>query len=406
MKMWSYKVEGKVKGNTDSKYLFYLSLVIFLPLLVEFVVAVFGPSFTRTLILNALVFGLSFWGVRKNIKSRDIGIILLFYLFMLVNYLFNSDKGDLFFNQKMAMVYVLYIPFCALVVRKITRWDEFFDVFNPIAVFGAIACLVIVFGGSLEYTDSNDEELISYMQFSYFALPIAIGNYVVFRKRVYILNLLFFVSTSMCMLAYGARAAVAAIPFFIIFYEVIRAKVSPFKLTIVASVLAVVGFVILSNLDTIVSYLTGLGVFADSRILTKLATDQLIESDGRDDVMSYAVKGLHQVGISVNGVFGDRQYLGPWSYAHNIVIELILQFGWFFGPIICALLLALILKCCFKSKYNDVCLFFFFGIFFRYFFSGSYITEGRFFIFLTVLLTVWKIGKKSTMYSNNQKQHG
>lgn len=63
----------------------------------------------------------------------------------------------------------------------------------------------------------------------------------------------------------------------------------------------------------------------------------ITSDNGRDAIYALAAGAVKTMSFLGYGAFGDRQFITPyyyWGYCHNIILELIIDFGWLFGIII------------------------------------------------------------------------
>lgn len=97
----------------------------------------------------------------------------------------------------------------------------------------------------------------------------------------------------------------------------------------------------------------GLGLSV--RIFEKLIEGDIADSSGRDLIVSQLLGALKNQPMGF-GLLGDRTIVGV--YAHNIFIELLVSFGYFFGSIISLSLITIILLAFKKSRNSNIHLFY------------------------------------------------
>ena len=139
---------------------------------------------------------------------------------------------------------------------------------------------------------------------------------------------------------------------------------------------------------------TGVLGLETSRILQKLSQGAFFSSNDRIGIWKYLL------GCCVNDVFmghglcADRYYLplnfigADSTYAHNLFVELLVDFG-LIGVIISVILVALLIQYFRKEKdesYKLIVLTLFFVSFFQLLFSRSFLTEANFFIMYGIIL--------------------
>ncbi|MGU8312496.1 hypothetical protein ACV3RX_10685 [Clostridium perfringens] len=132
--------------------------------------------------------------------------------------------------------------------------------------------------------------------------------------------------------------------------------------------------------------------FGDSRTLEKLLNYELFISNSRNQIYDYANIELMNLGIRMNGIFGDRVALKKYDpnivYVHNIFYEVLLSFGFLLGStffiiFIVKFLFTIISKKDFMLK--QMVIFYFCLIFIRLLVSGSFVIEGDFTILIFLL---------------------
>lgn len=90
-----------------------------------------------------------------------------------------------------------------------------------------------------------------------------------------------------------------------------------------------------------------------SRTVDAMRFGTLMADNGRDSIAYYAMEAIRDGGIIGQGAFGDRPYIAPhywWGYSHNIILELLCDFGIILGPVLIGLLLFALLKVLFAPK--------------------------------------------------------
>ena len=83
----------------------------------------------------------------------------------------------------------------------------------------------------------------------------------------------------------------------------------------------------------ILSWLSGI----DARTIQMFLSGDITSDNGRDAIYALAAGAVKTMPFLGYGAFGDRQFITPyyyWGYCHNIILELIIDFGWLFGIII------------------------------------------------------------------------
>lgn len=368
----------------DRKRIRILSVLLILPLVIEpITVLTSGNSAAYTILLHSLFLLWALFVLRRTFSKSDVMWMTIMFSVLLFHFFLFPATRDFYLDKGMLFVYVLYLPISIICVRKIKHWDSFFETFKPFVYVATIIAIYLIF-----FTDeSAKEDDLNYMQFSYFLLPFAVAAYVLCREvrnfKCLICLLVFLIS----LLVFSARATIGFLFIFIIIYELLQVE-NIKALSAFVVILGGISFYIMSNIDAIVTYLSGISLFEDSRFLMKLAGDELMVSQGRELIKMDVEKGLNVVGIDYSGFFGDRFFLGG-RYPHNIYYEVILSMGWLIGPIVLFVFLLYYILAWIKTPYKKILLFFTLTLFARYLISGSYIAEGRFWLFFFILISMY-----------------
>jgi O-antigen ligase len=186
----------------------------------------------------------------------------------------------------------------------------------------------------------------------------------------------------------------------ILIYLVIQIKKVSAKYKFIVVYLVIVFCIVLPVVyDGTVSRLYS--VNPNSRTITLLDRDSFFDLTGRDEFYRSAVQIITDSPLAFRGILSDRYLIGKvdmgkdnWlsCYAHNLVLELCVQFGLVAAVLIIIFLIAMLfktLKDIVRSEDNYKTLFVSTAVvyvFVQLMFSGSYVTEYSFYIGLGVLM--------------------
>lgn len=379
------------------KYLRILSIVLLLPIITETIAIVTegsGSRYTAGVYVALLLY--SIYTIKLRIDSKDIKLLVSFYVFYGLNYIFFEDTRN-YYDITIIMCLLFFMPIAIIIVKNIRNWKPFFEIFYPFSLCGiALASFIVLTFSDLEYSD-----FFSYMEFSYGLLPCLICVYENLRNDfIYKSKASFrrYLSLSVLLLGiiativYGARATFFFFLMYIAFSWVVKKQLSASRI-IAYSFLGVVVIILIPYIEVALEELSTFGIFQSSRLLTKFAGGELMESTTRDEIYRLCLNRIGDVGFGYYGVFGDRPYCGS-VYPHNIIYELLMSFGWLVGGCALFCLARLVFKSLFKSSYGDIALFFVCAFLMRYFVSGSYVIEGRFWIMLFGLVSLLNANKR------------
>ncbi len=369
--------------STNDKLLLALSFLLFLPLLFDFI---FAATKGESALYSMLVYGLSLAVIiltfRKLISFRNISLIIGIYILFILNILFFPSSQEYFLRPQMYVLYAYSIPISLLFVVKIKDWSSFFRIlsyFGIVSIFMAASVLLYV----RSIPDLVAEGVFSYMEFSYALSPLICALFARYLETNKYVFLVAFIVGMAEMIAYSSRAALLFAVLFVFVAEVYyyRQRKGRF-IFFISLVLAGLYFS-----SIIISRIENSSFFDASYAIKQFLTGEGVGSSGREYIYKLCRQRIEYVGVDINGFFGDRPYCGS-VYPHNLVYEVIMQFGIVLGSIALISLLFLILKSYITSTNKLVVLFFVLTIFAKYFFSDSYLESGKFWLFIGVLLSL------------------
>lgn len=367
----------------EDKRLICLSFLLFIQIFLDFAkVLLRGGSSGITYavyIVSLFVILLTF---RRDISIGSIGLLFLFYLVFGISYLLFPETRDYYASDAFVLLCVYFLPIVFLVVTKIRNWDGFFEIMSRFGIAAIIMGVYIVFFSGVD-NYSADDRYFTYMEFSYALLPFVCSLYKNARDKKSWLLFVFFISGLFEMFAFGSRATVLYTLLFVLMIEMF-ADPSNVKGILL---LGIVTLILIFSFNSIVNWLAGIPALGDSYIVQYLINGDLFLSESREIIYQNCSNRINTMGLDVSGFFGDRQYCGS-VYPHNIVIEILMQWGWIFGISIMIYLLIMILKAWRRKSNHAVLVFIVCCLLGRYFVSGTYVTEGRFWIFYGCLLAL------------------
>jgi hypothetical protein len=341
-----------------------------------------------------------FFCTRNSSKALSV-IMIAIFVFVISFLLFPNNRQFMFttiFDGVNNPTYRLFFYAFPLLVLALTL-NEYSTLYKKIVEFSIVNTVIAVF--AYIFVVMNKGQHFEYMTFSYnmlFGVCICL-YYGIRNKHIPCLGL--GIIGSFVILFGGARGAVLSLMIFICLYIVfLRQNKNYLKQMLFFSFLLIGIFYTYFYFDLIVQsmILVGNDFGISSRALTRLAEESFIESAGRTEISNAIWAGIEESPIIGYGIWGDRAVTlnygyGKGSYAHNIVLEIICQFGIFIGSFLIIFLLYLIIR---RIRRNDKSLYYviLFAVItsglIKLLFSGSYLTEPYFFLLLGLLLSKYK----------------
>ena len=151
-------------------------------------------------------------------------------------------------------------------------------------------------------------------------------------------------------------------------------------------ILAVVAFV---SLPALSSWFSGIGI--SSRTLNMFLGDEFLYESGRSTILAFFWNQLLEHPLTGIGMFGDRLQEGV-AYCHNIVLEILLDFGFLFGSLIIVAGLIAIVSLYKKSNPNNRnrIIRYFCALVMPFMLSQSYLIDSSFAIFIGICVLLRK----------------
>lgn len=367
-----------------------LSSVLFVPLFVEaFTVFRHGPNSIITAIIYMGVLALSLIKIHQQIKGKDICILFGIYAFIVMNIVLFPSTFDRYKSIIMVLSLIFYLPIGCFVIRHIKNWNELFNEIKPFAIGSVFLGIYIVFFGNVGF----NEEYFNYMEFSYCILPFVSALFVIARKsqKNKILWWCLFFTDATCMIMYGARATILFLVILIVTYEYFGAAPKT-KIFVILGIIVIAGLITI-YFDDIILYLSDIDGLKDSRLIAKAVAGKLADGGERDILIQDSIERIKSMDLEISGIFGDRAYIRG-IYPHNIGLEILMQFGYFLGGSVMLFMLYMITANMTRTKYGIVSMYLTCVLFGRFLFSGSYIQDGCFWIWLFCMLNIFSSRKR------------
>lgn len=143
------------------------------------------------------------------------------------------------------------------------------------------------------------------------------------------------------------------------------------------------------------------------RIFDKFLVGELTASSGRDTISETLLNAIAENPILGYGLCSDRIFTG--TYAHNIVIELWVEFGVVFGTIFLAVLLVTMIRGYIKADNDSIrgmIILLAFSCFLKLFLSGTYISESLLFFLIGLCIgTIRRSRYRDFIYDRVERKY-
>ena len=327
--------------------------------------------------------------IKYGIRKRDVIRAGMWYLLYGLAYVLctNDSQRMYFTSAEVEAIFAFYLPISMLVITRVRDWMVLFQ--DNVCILFTDMLITISFISKLTGVNKTN-----YMSFSYHLLPfcclVFVSAYLFHQKVQWIV-------TGIGLLActvYGARGSLLWFLLFCTFIYTARTmggcteRPAMVKAMIKGAILVAAVIVVIHVFFPILLHSE---FAANSYVLKRIQQGELLHSAGRDRIGRFCRAALSRMSIlDVNSMFYDRTFLPNNTYAHNIVYEVFLSFGWILGSMFLICLAVPILNTFVRTDLNGkiMWLFFMCSFFLRYFISGSIFDEGAFYIFFAGIVSL------------------
>lgn len=359
------------RGVGQASYFFIPGILVTIPIVLRFLILIFGCFFAIKKIRYTWLFLLGFYFVFVGVSSLILPDI---------EYLMQTTGK---FIPIMLTTVILVSGNNAKLIQ-----EYFYKVSYFIYLFLLFYFLYLIASGNVAYFGRDGY----YMIFSYNLLPfvcISWNNFIKSRKLYDILLILF---AFMIIVVWGCRGAlVSALAYFLLTicrYSVIKNKcILLFSCILICTSILSIGYVYINEIN----YFFNSKLNVNTHFLRKIIEADNMNSitSGRNIMYDRVLNDFEKNPLIFRGINADFFVNG--IYSHNIFIELIYDFGGILGiPIIICILFAVFYTLLLPSDNdNNTLIIFFFGIsFFRLLVSNSLFYDYSFWCWLVILLKI------------------
>lgn len=320
---------------------------------------------------------------------KSIAIYEIIYLFVLLMSYLSFSSTRLYFIQNMAFIRQIisvYIP-CGAIVFSMTNFNRSIFYIEKVTSISAVIIMASFFMG---YTTRWD--------YQYFGIQLAplllisFANYLKCKKLSdFLISLIGLAFTFL-----GGRQSliIVILGYFLLYYLHLNKTKKIYFLTSIIFVL-IFGIVIYRPIISFLSEKISLENPTYGKALMSLINGELFDASNRTYIYQKSFELIMNNGIKINGFFGDRyllqnsgQYTSWIAYAHNLFLEIYLDFGLLVGSLISLLFIVNVIVR-FSVDHGErkiLAAIIFLVSFIRLLVSSSFLIEGLFFIYLGLLL--------------------
>lgn len=396
-----------LQEKKDEKILSWIFMLIFFVPTINYYLSYFLRAYnlpTTTVPLYAGLYALVLYSYFSSIKKSLSPFLLLLVIFFLysitlifwpqnMEFMF-GDALDACYNPLYRIVFLgLPLVFIPFVISDFSAYEKPLVILSVLNnIIGIIAFWMVVVG---------KQQAFEYMTFAYNLLFSSCFLFVYSRKRKNYTFLLLAVFSLLTLVFLGSRGAMMCVCcFFVVLFFTMSRGGSVQRGMIVFSFigLSVLTYVFFADIMNLVMNVFDYFGF-NSRVVNFIQSSDFAESQGRSRIFENMLNRITESPFYGYGIFGDRVlnrdvFQMSTGYAHNIFLELLIDFGLLFGILFSGIYL---FSCFFFLKYSTknvfiYCLYLaiFSSTFVKLLVTGSYLTDQYFYLLLGGFVLVYK----------------
>ena len=388
--------------------LFFLFLLIgnvslfIMPITARIGLGAINPYLRLILITIFALFSKRYW--IQSIKWWDI--LVVFSLGLFVFYSPRIYPNTTFLVAELGPFFVFTcLPF--YLVGTILNVYRYSDVLIWVCRIGIMAAIMMWIIQRLGYIGGSvNQNMDEYMGAAYnllFPLSIVTWSVICGGSKT---DLFLTIIGVVVLLGFGTRGPMISYTLYFAIMMFFHTKNTRQKIFIIFIALMVI---LLLNplLGFLRDVLSSLGL--SSRVLESIINRELTNTETRDGIYEKVIDNILDNDVYGSGLFSDRSLIklqDGYLYAHNIFLEILLDFGIYIGIAIFVVLFSLFFWCIFKTrgtKYSGLFMAFFFTGFFPLLVSGSYLSFYYFWLLLGVTITMLRTPNYSDCNSVNKR---
>ena len=348
----------------------------------------FAEISSMVIYLLWIVLFIRFLWNNKFMLRKLIVAEFLYLLIIKLNIHFFPETGEYFeeYSMFIRQIIVVYIP-SLVVAFSIYDFNSGVEAFRKTGIIGILFMVFCYFTGFIDVWD--------YQYYGVFLCPFVLINYTNYLKNNKLIDLIFTLIGSFFIMMGGRQSLVGiAIGAIVMYYTKIHRTLDLRKM-----IISIIGLLCASILLMLVSpFLIKLIIFIchsfgiESRNVEMLESSEVFDTSTRDQIYEYSIDFIVRNGTSINGLLADQVYFSSFAswvaYPHNIFLELMIDFGFFWGGILSITIIYLYAKRLLFGSYEKRL---FIGMFctivlVRLLVSSSFIIEGLFYTIIGLLL--------------------
>lgn len=378
--------------------------ILFIPLYYILNLEIGAKSHYIFAIIIALFFivGIKYFhGFKKKAIWYSILFFLIFFIYSFVGYIgyLYNWLGMIFMFMCCAwpwFIVGLYVDDLKIVLERLKK----------VIILAWITNVVLII-----YCYITGRPMSGNMEISYSILPLSIISIYLALKQKKIQYFVSFIFSAIVIVGIGSRGPILCIAVFVILYLLSDFKKNKITILIIGIIACLVFFNYTTILDELINICKEYGI--NSRTLYKIREGTIDDDTGRGNIQTVAFKQLNEHPILGTGIAVERIKINKLimnkdmgsCYPHNLIIEILVQYGYILGTGIILLLSYLFIKSIKKGEQSEkeLIIILFATEIIRLMLSSSYLRSSLFFLWLGLSINIVyrKRGEKVEKNSNN-----
>ena len=327
----------------------------------------------------------------KNYKKISFKYFKYIIVFFLIQLPYSMLKYYNYLYNWFGLMYLLFI--CSLpwfvIGNSLDNLNEIIEVFKKYVYVILLSNVLLIL-----FCILTGRPMLGNMEISYTILPLLLFSLLIFLNENKIKFLLITLFSSAIVVIMGSRGTILCIASFLAMYYI-----SNFKkefVHIIFIVILLIGIIGNFNniMDITINKFESWGI--SSRTLYKLQNGDILNDTGRGKIQKVVIEALNENPILGLGIGGERITVNDkiykmtkdmsTCYPHNLIIEIIAQYGYFTGTILIIFLIRLFINTIKNTSENErnIFLLLISQEVIKLFVSSSYIISPMFFLVLGI----------------------
>lgn len=359
---------------------------------------VWGTNIIDTAIVYSIFFVLFFSNFLINLSKQDFtyfAFVLTLSFIFLIDYLRFPDN----FPYLIELIFPLFMASLGLYfMNKITDYNNLSKLLKIIAYISFFLLFTQPFWPDNIIISLNDPNMIDgYMNFAYKIMPSIMILIFMFFKENNKFSLMLSLIGIIELVILGNRGALLSILVLIVLLILYQSSFT--KTILVILFVFIPSILILSSNTILISFYTffkSIGLPSD--FLYRFINGT-ISNTNREWIYDTLINQLRTSNWFGRGLWGDRRILfdafNQPTYAHNFILEMLIQFGYIFGGTLILSLFYSIITNFIKRKHLKVFIILFFSLIIpKLLFSSTYLIEPYFFALIGILFSMSHVKNK------------